>query len=111
MALGVAEQELRCALQNGFSQDELAIALEREAERLDAFVAPETTSELADRLTEMIGIGIVPTAAGPRGRHARLSGGYQARRGQRRLSRRLGRAGPARPCRERPADRGRRGRL
>jgi len=64
MALGVAEQELRCALQNGFNQDELDIALEREGERLAAFIAPETSSELANRLTEMIGMGVVPTAPG-----------------------------------------------
>jgi zinc protease len=64
MALGVAEQELRCALRNGFSQDELDIALSREAERLAAFTAPETSAALADRLTEMAGRGIVPTAPG-----------------------------------------------
>ena len=34
MAVGVAEQELRCALRNGFTPDELAIELEREGERL-----------------------------------------------------------------------------
>lgn len=64
MALGVAERELRCALQDGFRQDELDIALEREAERLGAFRAPESSSALANRLTEMIGMGIVPTAPG-----------------------------------------------
>jgi zinc protease len=64
MALGVAEQELRCALENGFSQDELAIALEREAERLAAFTAPETSAEIANRLTAMAGMGVVPTAPG-----------------------------------------------
>jgi zinc protease len=62
MALGVAEQELRCALANGFTQDELDIELSREAERLAAFTAPETSSTLADRLTEMTGMGVVPTA-------------------------------------------------
>lgn len=61
MALGVAERELRCSLENGFTQDELDIALQREGERLDGFSAPETSSELANRLTEMVGIGIVPT--------------------------------------------------
>lgn len=64
MALGVAEQELRCALQDGFSQDEFAVAIERESERLAAYTAPETSGELANRLTEMVGIGIVPTAPG-----------------------------------------------
>jgi zinc protease len=64
MALGVAEQELRCALRDGFGQDEFAIAIEREAERLATFTAPETSSELANRLTEMAGMGIVPTAPG-----------------------------------------------
>jgi zinc protease len=62
MALGVAEQELRCALANGFTQDELAIELEREAERLGAFAAPETSTAIADRLVEMVGRGVVPTA-------------------------------------------------
>jgi zinc protease len=65
MALGVAEQELRCALRDGFSQDELDIALSREAERLAAFTAPETSTALADRLTELIGLGLVPTAPAP----------------------------------------------
>ena len=65
MALRVAEQELRCALENGFTRDELAITLEREAERLAAFRAPETSSAIADRLTEMVGMGVVPTAPGP----------------------------------------------
>lgn len=64
LALGVAEQELRCALRHGFSQDELDIALSREAERLAAFTAPETSAALADRLTEMVGRAIVPTAPG-----------------------------------------------
>lgn len=61
MALAVAEQELRCALRDGFSQDELDIELSREAERLAAFTAPETSTALADRLTEMVGLGVVPT--------------------------------------------------
>jgi zinc protease len=65
MALGVAEQELRCALANGFTQDELDIELEREGERLAAFRAPETSSAIADRLTEMAGMAVVPTAPGP----------------------------------------------
>jgi zinc protease len=64
MALGVAEQELRCALQHGFTQDELAIELEREGERLATFRAPETSAALADRLVEMTGMGVVPTAPG-----------------------------------------------
>ncbi|HST36114.1 MAG TPA: insulinase family protein [Allosphingosinicella sp.] len=64
MALGVAEQELRCALRDGFSEDEFAIAIEREGERLATYTAPETSGELANRLTEMIGIGIVPTQPG-----------------------------------------------
>jgi zinc protease len=64
MALGVAEQELRCALANGFTRDELAIELEREGERLAAFRAPETSSAIADRLVEMTGRGVVPTAPG-----------------------------------------------
>jgi zinc protease len=64
MALGVAEQELRCALRNGFTQDELAIELEREGERLAAFRGPETSTMLADRLVEMAGMGVVPTAPG-----------------------------------------------
>jgi len=64
MALGVAERELRCALGDGFSQDEFAVALERESERLAAFAAPETSTQIADRLTEMTGIGVVPTAPG-----------------------------------------------
>jgi zinc protease len=64
MALGVAEQELRCALANGFTRDELAIELEREGERLAAFRAPETSTAIADRLTEMVGMGVVPTAPG-----------------------------------------------
>jgi zinc protease len=64
MALGVAEQELRCALANGFTQDELAIELERESERLGTFTAPETSTAIADRLTEMVGLGVVPTAPG-----------------------------------------------
>ncbi len=61
LALAVAGQELRCALENGFTQDELAIELERESERLAAFAAPETSSAVADRLVEMVGRGIVPT--------------------------------------------------
>ncbi|HYD13864.1 MAG TPA: pitrilysin family protein [Allosphingosinicella sp.] len=64
MAVRVAEQELRCALENGFTHDELAITLEREAERLAAFRGPETSSAIADRLTEMVGMGVVPTAPG-----------------------------------------------
>ena len=64
MALNVAEQELRCALANGFTQDELAIELEREGERLAAFRRPETSSAIADRLVEMVGMGVVPTAPG-----------------------------------------------
>lgn len=64
MALRVVEQELRCALEQGFTQDELAITLEREAERLAGFRAPETSSAVADRLTEMVGMGAVPTAPG-----------------------------------------------
>jgi len=64
MALGVAERELRCALRDGFTPDELAIALEREAERLAALTAPETSTAIADRLVEMAGRGIVPTAPG-----------------------------------------------
>ena len=64
MALRVAEQELRCALANGFTRDELAIELEREGERLAAFRAPETSSAIADRLVEMVGMGVVPTAPG-----------------------------------------------
>ncbi len=67
LALRVAEQELRCALENGFTQDELAITLEREAERLAAFRGPETSSAIADRLTEMVGMGVVPTAPGRAG--------------------------------------------
>ena len=62
MALAVAGQELRCALRDGFTQDELEIELEREAERLAAFRGPEASSALADRLTEMAGMGVVPTA-------------------------------------------------
>jgi hypothetical protein len=62
MALQVAGHELRCALENGFTQDELAIELERESERLAAFRGPEPSSALADRLVEMIGMGVVPTA-------------------------------------------------
>jgi zinc protease len=64
MALGVAEQELRCVLENGFSEDELAIELQREGERLATFRAPETSATLADRLVEMTGMGVVPTAPG-----------------------------------------------
>lgn len=64
MALRVVEQELRCALEQGFTRDELAITLEREAERLATFRAPETNSAIADRLTEMVGMGVVPTAPG-----------------------------------------------
>lgn len=64
MAVRVAEQELRCALRDGFTQDELDIELERETERLAAFRAPETSSAIADRLTEMVGRGVVPTAPG-----------------------------------------------
>lgn len=63
-ALRVAERELRCALRDGFTRDELAITLEREAERLAAFRVPETSSAIADRLTEMVGMGVVPTAPG-----------------------------------------------
>ena len=62
MALEVAEHELRCALENGFTQDELAIEVERESERLAAFRGPETSSAIADRLVEMTGMGVVPTA-------------------------------------------------
>jgi zinc protease len=62
MAVSVAAQELRCALQNGFTRDELAIELERESERLGAFDAPEASNVLADRLVEMTGRGVVPTA-------------------------------------------------
>ena len=64
MALGVAVRELRCVLENGFSADELAIELEREGERLAAFRAPETSTAIADRLVEMTGMGVVPTAPG-----------------------------------------------
>jgi zinc protease len=64
MALSVAAQELRCALRNGFTPDELAIELEREGERLAAFRGPETSSAIADRLVEMTGMGVVPTAPG-----------------------------------------------
>lgn len=64
MALTVAEQELRCALQHGFTPDELAIELERESERLATFRGPETSSAIADRLVEMIGQNVVPTAPG-----------------------------------------------
>jgi zinc protease len=64
MALGVAERELRCALRNGFTADELAIALSREGERLNALAGPESSAEIADRLTRMAGLGIVPTVAG-----------------------------------------------
>jgi hypothetical protein len=67
MALGVAAHELRCALENGFTRDELAIELEREGERLGAFRGPETSSAIADRLVEMIGMGVVPTAPGRAG--------------------------------------------
>ncbi|HYJ52364.1 MAG TPA: insulinase family protein [Allosphingosinicella sp.] len=63
-ALAVAEQELRCALRNGFTEDELAIAREREVERLAAFAGPETSAAIADRLTQMAGLGIVPTVPG-----------------------------------------------
>ncbi len=67
MAVIVAEHELRCALENGFTRDELAIELEREAERLAAFRAPEASSAIADRLVEMTGMGVVPTAPAPAG--------------------------------------------
>jgi zinc protease len=63
-ALGVAERELRCALQTGFSEDELAAERQRESERLAAFVGPETSAAIADRLTRMVGLGIVPTIPG-----------------------------------------------
>jgi zinc protease len=63
-ALGVAERELRCSLANGFTADELAVALEGEAQRLAAFAGPETSSAIADRLTRMAGLGIVPTIPG-----------------------------------------------
>lgn len=62
MALGVAAHELRCALENGFTRDELTIELERESERLAAFSGPEASSAIADRLVEMTGMGVVPTA-------------------------------------------------
>lgn len=62
MAVSVAAQELSCALQHGFTRDELAIELERESERLGAFDAPEASSVIADRLVEMTGREIVPTA-------------------------------------------------
>jgi zinc protease len=64
MALGVAEQELRCALRNGFTPDELAIELVRESERLGVFRGLETSTTIADRLVEMTGMGVVPTAPG-----------------------------------------------
>jgi len=64
MALGVAERELRCALQNGFTEDELAAERAREAERLAGFAGPETSTAIADRLTQMAGLGIVPTIPG-----------------------------------------------
>jgi zinc protease len=63
-ALEAAEQELRRALLHGFNQAELDIALAREAERLNAIVAPQSSAALADRMTAMIGEGIVVTAAG-----------------------------------------------
>lgn len=75
MALGVAEQELRCALRDGFTPDELAIELEREGERLGAFRGAETSTTLADRLVEMVGMGVVPTAPGrPEDTRAYLAG-------------------------------------
>jgi zinc protease len=64
MALGVAERELRCALQDGFSEDELAAERLRESERLAAFAGPETSGAIADRLTRMAGLGVVPTNSG-----------------------------------------------
>jgi len=64
MALEVVEQELRRALQYGFSQAELDIALSREAERLNGAAAPQTSAELANRMTAMIGAGIIVTAPG-----------------------------------------------
>lgn len=64
LALAVAGHELRCALENGFTADELAIELVRESERLAAFRGPETSSAIADRLVEMTGMGVVPTAPG-----------------------------------------------
>jgi zinc protease len=67
MALGVAERELRCALRDGFTPDELAVALSREGERLAALAGPETSREIADRLTRMAGLGIVPTVPGSAG--------------------------------------------
>ena len=64
MALEVAEQELRRAILHGFSQAELDIALSREAERLGAVAAPQTSAELANRITAMVGAGIIVTAPG-----------------------------------------------
>jgi zinc protease len=64
MALDVAEQTLRCALRDGFTADELAVALTGEGERLGALAGPETSREVADRLTRMAGLGIVPTVPG-----------------------------------------------
>lgn len=64
MALESAEQELRRALLHGFSQAELDVALAREAERLAGIAAPQTSAELADRMTAMAGAGIVVTAPG-----------------------------------------------
>ena len=63
-ALAVAERELRCALASGFTADELAVALEGERQRLAAFAGPETSATIADRLTRMAGLGIVPTIPG-----------------------------------------------
>ena len=67
LALEVAEQELRRALLHGFSQAELDITLSREAERLNDYVAPQTSSALADRLTNMAGQGSIVTAPGRSG--------------------------------------------
>jgi zinc protease len=64
MALELAEQELRRALLHGFSQAELDVALSREAERLNGFAGAQASAELANRMTAMIGAGIVVTAPG-----------------------------------------------
>lgn len=64
LALEVVEQELRRALLHGFSQAELDITLSREAERLNAYDAPQTSAALADRLTSMAGQGSIPSAPG-----------------------------------------------
>jgi len=69
-ALETAEQELRRALLHGFTQAELDIALSRDQARMNQ-VATADPNMIADRIVDLVRLGIVPTApSGPEGTSA-----------------------------------------